>query len=206
MTEDNDLPRHPIRLFSWSSEDAIVVTDPERVAMATAFKKKSFENWKEVKKLRNDSVLNDLMLENKRKLSLSGGLLNLGNSIGSDSETSTTFRQRSHNSWRIQQQSLVDEAAGISQWKAAGKGKEGCLEASLAEKLLERGYGLGSSQNKVDAACSSCSNESITSLEESKKLLLSQEPHIAFRNRLVKFYTKHNLTKLNGIDRMLGGV
>ncbi|UIZ27634.1 hypothetical protein KXD40_005610 [Peronospora effusa] len=199
MTEDQ---RHPIRFFSWRNEDATVVTDPESVAIATAFKKKSFEKWNEVKKLREDSVLNDLILENKWKLNLLDGSHNLGRFIGSDMETSTVFRQRSHKSWRKQHQFLVDEAAGIDHRKDASKEKEDGFAASLAEELLERGYGLpSSSQNKADATCLSLSSESMMRPEMSERLLL--EPHTAFRDRLVKFYTRYNPTKLNGIDRTL---
>lgn len=110
-------------------------------------------------KLRDDPVLDNLeeaSQEAKQKLSTSGGSSNLSNSIGPDSESETTFRQRSQQSWRKQHQELVDEASHIGEKKDADLGATGgSLGSSLAEKLLQRGYGLGSSQLKADARQSS---------------------------------------------------
>ncbi|KAE8883805.1 hypothetical protein PF003_g32124 [Phytophthora fragariae] len=199
----DELPRHPVRLFDWANADAQVVTEPERVALATAFKKKSLEKWEEAKKLRNDPVLDNLeraAQEAKSKLSSSGGSSSLSSSFGPDSESQTTFRQRSQQSWRKQHEELVDEASHIGEKGADSHVKGGILDASLAEKLLQRGYGLGSSQPKADAVQSNAVAGNLTKGEGSSLPLASRHD---FRDQLVAFYTKYNLSKLGGVDRTL---
>ncbi|KAE9008948.1 hypothetical protein PR003_g16544 [Phytophthora rubi] len=199
----DELPRHPVRLFDWANADAQVVTEPERVALATAFKKKSLEKWEEAKKLRNDPVLDNLervAQEAKSKLSSSGGSSSLSSSFGPDSESQTTFRQRSQQSWRKQHEELVDEASHIGEKGADSHVKGGILDASLAEKLLQRGYGLGSSQPKADAVQSNAVAGNLTKGEGSSLPLASRHD---FRDQLVAFYTKYNPSKLGGVDRTL---
>ncbi|KAG7386729.1 Peptidyl-prolyl cis-trans isomerase cyp6 [Phytophthora pseudosyringae] len=232
MEEDRELPRHPLRLFDWGNAAAEVVTEPEGVVMATAFKKKSLQQWEEAKKLRDDPVLDNLdraAQKAKRKLSSSSGSSSLSSSLGPDSESQTAFRQRSQQSWRKQHQQLVDEAAHIGEGKAAAHTKDGSSEASLAEKLLQKGYGLGSSQDKAGvtqpsaatssfggASQSNAVNWSFGGAEQASKPTWSfgsavkneqssppQGPQAAFRDRLVKFYTKYNPTKLDAVDRTL---
>ncbi|KAF1784202.1 Cyclophilin-like domain [Phytophthora cactorum] len=189
--EDGELPRHPLRLFNWGSADAEVVTEPESVAIATAFKKKSLRKWEEAKKLRNDPILDDLeraAQEAKRKLSSSGDSSSLNSSFGPNSETQTAFRQRSQQSWR----------------KSAVHGKDSSSEASLVEKLLQKGYGLGSSQAKADAAQSSVATWSFGSAaKDHGSSSPPQGSQAAFKDRLVKFYTKYNPSKLDAVDRTL---
>uniref|UniRef100_A0AAV1VBW0 Uncharacterized protein n=1 Tax=Peronospora matthiolae TaxID=2874970 RepID=A0AAV1VBW0_9STRA len=61
MTDTKELPRHPLRLWNSSTmDDAKVLTDPESVAMATAFMKKSREQWEAGKSLRYAPELKDL--------------------------------------------------------------------------------------------------------------------------------------------------
>jgi hypothetical protein len=67
------------------------VTEPEEVALATAFKNKSLLKWQEAKKLRDDPVLNELeraAQEARRKRSSSCSS-SLSSSIGPDCESST---------------------------------------------------------------------------------------------------------------------
>ncbi|KAG6962054.1 hypothetical protein JG688_00008803 [Phytophthora aleatoria] len=205
--EDGELPRHPLRLFNWGSADAEVVTEPESVAIATAFKKKSLRKWEEAKKLRNDPILDDLeraAQEAKRKLSSSGDSSSLNSSFGPNSETQTAFRQRSQQSWRKQHQVLVDEAGHICEGKSAVHGKDSSSEASLVEKLLQKGYGLGSSQAKADAAQSSVATWSFGSAaKDHGSSSPPQGSQAAFKDRLVKFYTKYNPSKLDAVDRTL---
>ncbi|KAG6590900.1 putative peptidyl-prolyl cis-trans isomerase [Phytophthora cinnamomi] len=196
----DELPRHPVRLFDWGNADAQVVTEPEGVALATAFKKKSLEKWEEAKKLRDDPVLDDLnraAQEAKRKLSSSGGSSSLSNSIGPDAESQTTFRQRSQQSWHKQHQELVDEASHIGE-KAAASSKG--MGASLAEKLLQRGYGLGSSQVEPGAVQTSAVAANYALGEKSS---LPSGSRNDFRDRLVVFYTKYNPSKIGAVDRTL---
>ncbi|KAL4115636.1 hypothetical protein KRP22_004498 [Phytophthora ramorum] len=191
---DAELPRHPLRLFDWNA-DAKVVTDPESVALAAAFKSKSLQKWQEAKQLRNEPVLDELeraAQDAKRKLSSSGGS-SLSGSIGPDA----AFRQRSQQSWRKQHQELVDEAANIGERQKASRKMDGSLEASLAEKLLRRGYGLGSSQAK--AVTRAATGGTVTS----EGVAASQGPRSAFKDRLVDFYTRYNPTKLDAVDRTL---
>ncbi|KAF4040506.1 Cyclophilin type peptidyl-prolyl cis-trans isomerase/CLD [Phytophthora infestans] len=205
--EDGELPRHPVRLFNWGNADAEIVTEPKSVAMAAAFKKKSLQKWEEAKKLRGDPVLHDLeraRQQAKRKLSSSGGSSSLSSSIGPDSESQTVFRQRSQQSWRKQHQELVDEAGRISDGNTFARGKDSVSETSLIDKLLQKGYGLGSNQTNtnadVDATQSSATTGSFERAAKERESSLTQE---SFRDRLVKFYTKYNPTKLNSVDRTL---
>ncbi|ETK96059.1 hypothetical protein L915_01101 [Phytophthora nicotianae] len=203
MMVDEELPRHPVRLFNGNA-DAEIVTDPESVAIATAFKKKSLQKWEEAKKLRNDPALGELekaAQQAKRKLSSSGGSGSLSSSIGPDSESPMAFRQRSQQSWRKQHQELVDEAGHIGEGIASLLGKDTSTEASLVERLLQKGYGLGSSQVKADATQSSVSTWSFGSAAKDSGSSLS--PQESFKDRLVKFYTKYNPSKLNSVDRTL---
>uniref|UniRef100_A0AAV1UB56 Uncharacterized protein n=1 Tax=Peronospora matthiolae TaxID=2874970 RepID=A0AAV1UB56_9STRA len=154
MIDDEELPRHPLRLVPWDSstmDDGKVLTDPEGVAMATAFMKKSREKWEAGKSLRSAPVLDDLervAREIKEKASLSGGSDSFSSFIGSDSESQTAFRIRSQQSWRKQRQSLMDEAAKIGGAEGFMQAEIDGMESSLAEKLLQRGYGLDSSPTK----------------------------------------------------------
>ncbi|KAK1941863.1 Peptidyl-prolyl cis-trans isomerase CYP18-3 [Phytophthora citrophthora] len=265
-----ELPRHPLRLFDWGNAGAEVVTEPEGVAKATAFKKKSLTKWQEAKKLRDDPVLNDLeraSQEAKRKLSSSGGS-SLRSSIGPDSESQKAFRQRSQQSWHKQHKELVDEAVIIGEGRASPAGeRDGNSTASLSEKLLQKGYGLGSIQTQPEvaeskaptwsfggssqsttpawsfgsaaksnwsfgsavksedaspspgsqtaaqssattwsfgnAAQSSTSIASSGSVAKDEGFSPPQGSQDAFRDRLVKFYTKYNPGKLDAIDRTL---
>uniref|UniRef100_M4BW12 PPIase cyclophilin-type domain-containing protein n=1 Tax=Hyaloperonospora arabidopsidis (strain Emoy2) TaxID=559515 RepID=M4BW12_HYAAE len=208
MIDDEELPRHPLRLFPWSSsttDDAKVLTDPESVAMATAFMKKSREKWEAGKLLRSAPVLDDLervAREIKEKVSLSGGSDSFSSSIGSDSESQTAFRIRSQQSWRKQRQSLMDEAAKIGGAEGFMQAETDSVESSLAEKLLQRGYGLDSSPTKESVGNWSVPSGSSNG-DKSDGIVLPQGSHDAFRNRLVEFYTKYNPDKLNTIDRTL---
>ncbi|RLN86448.1 hypothetical protein BBJ28_00024055 [Nothophytophthora sp. Chile5] len=145
---------------------------------------------------------------------------------------SLPFRQRSQQSWRKQRQELVDQAAHIGKEKAAvgSENDETKGAESLATKLLRRGYGLGSSESTTaqrsvvtgginggaNAAQSrpSFRDSSRESWQASSALRseLSEDVFIgagvsneqtAFKNRLVKFYTKYNPSKLDTVDRTL---
>ncbi|KAL3663641.1 hypothetical protein V7S43_011527 [Phytophthora oleae] len=263
------LPRHPLQLFDWANADAEVVTEPESVAIATAFKKKSLMTWEEAKKLRDDPILDVLeraSQEAKRKLSSSGGSSSLSSSIGPDSESQKAFRQRSQQSWHKLHKELVDEAGSIVEGRASpADRRDGNSEASLAEKLRQKGYGLDSSiqakaeaaESKVPtwslggaaqsttpawsfssaaksstpswsfgsavksdeappppgsqvsllgsqaAAQSSVTTWSFGSVAKDDKSSLPQGSQAAFKERLVKFYTKYNPDKLSAVDRTL---
>jgi len=178
------------------------VTEPEEVALATAFKNKSLLKWQEAKKLRDDPVLNELeraAQEARRKRSSSCSS-SLSSSIGPDCESPTAFRQRSQQSWRKQHQELVNEAAHIGEGKGATCGENGNSETSLAEKLLRRGYGLGSSQAKADTTKSSATSDASA---DAKSERVAESLESASRTRLVKFYTKYNPAKLDAVDRTL---
>ena len=173
--------------------------------MATAFMKKSREKWEAGKLLRSAPVLDDLervAREIKEKVSLSGGSDSFSSSIGSDSESQTAFRIRSQQSWRKQRQSLMDEAAKIGGAEGFMQAETDSVESSLAEKLLQRGYGLDSSPTKESVGNWSVPSGSSNG-DKSDGIVLPQGSHDAFRNRLVKFYTKYNPDKLNTIDRTL---
>ncbi|CAH0515013.1 unnamed protein product [Peronospora belbahrii] len=205
MAEDH-LPRHPVQLFNWSYSDAKVMTDPKNVAMATSFREKSLNQWEKTKKLRIDPVLHDLervMRKNKSKLSLSSSSRNFSSSIGPD--TQTAFRQWSQQSWCIRHQVLVNEAAQIDELKVVMHGKGDRVEGSLAEKLLKQGNesSINSGLNNTGSKFFKLTSKNTPDAKASDSVLLLKEPHTAFRNRLVKFYTKYNPTKLNRIDQML---
>ncbi|GMF51573.1 unnamed protein product [Phytophthora fragariaefolia] len=192
-----------IAVCKWANADALVVTEPEDVALATAFKKKSLDAWEQAKTLRDDPVLGHLQqaaLECQRKLSVSGGSSSLSSSIGPDSASETTFRQRSVQSWRKQHRELVDEASHIGEKKDGSHEKDARLGASLTEKLLQSGYGLGSSQFRVDGAPTSAAAADDTSAAGSSLPLGSPS---GFRERLVVFYSKYNPSKLTAVDRTL---
>ncbi|OWY91112.1 Peptidyl-prolyl cis-trans isomerase, partial [Phytophthora megakarya] len=187
----------------WANADAQVVTEPQSVAIAKAFKKKSLSKWEESKKLRDDPVLDGLeraVQESRRKLSSSGGSSSLSSSIGPDSQSQTAFRQRSQQSWRKQHQELMNEAAHIGEKKVVADAKDGS-GGSLAEKLLQKGYGLGSSQVKAESAQSTPATWSLGG--EAKNSFPPQKLQDTFRDRLVEFYTKHNPAKLDAVDRTL---
>ncbi|GMF23893.1 unnamed protein product [Phytophthora lilii] len=170
--------------------------------MATAFKSKSRSAWEEAKKLRDDPVLGELeraSQEAKRKLSSSGGS-SLSSSVGPDD--SQSFRQRSQQSWRKQHHELVEEAAHIGERKASSHGKENS-ETSLAKKLLRRGYGLGPSQVKADSAQAGVATGGFAGAAKDEGSSIPHDPKAAFKDRLVKFYTKYNPSKLGGVDRTL---
>uniref|UniRef100_A0AAV1T7V7 peptidylprolyl isomerase n=1 Tax=Peronospora matthiolae TaxID=2874970 RepID=A0AAV1T7V7_9STRA len=208
MIDDEELPRHPLRLVPWNSssmDDGKVLTDPEGVAMATAFMKKSREKWEAGKSLRSAPVLDDLervAREIKEKASLLGGSDSFSSFIGCDSESQTAFRIRSQQSWRKQRQSLMEEAAKIGGAEGFMQAETDSVESSLAEKLLQRGYGLDSSPTKESVGNWSVPGSSSND-DKSDGIVLPRASHDAFRNRLVEFYTKYNPDKLTSIDRTL---
>ena len=190
-----------------------VTMDPESVAMATAFQKKSRDTWEAGKALRSAPVLDELERaaqesKAKKELSSSDGSNRLSSSIGSigsigsDTESHTAFRIRSQQSWRKQRQSLLEEAATIDEAKRFVHAEPDRVESSLAAKLLQRGYGLDSSPTKADGGNRSVSSDSSEG-EEADGTGLPRESHDAIRHRLVEFYTKYNPDKLNSIDRTL---
>ncbi|KAI9905793.1 hypothetical protein PsorP6_013987 [Peronosclerospora sorghi] len=193
-----------IELFRWQIDhkDAEVVTDPESIELAVAFKKKSFARWQELRKLRSDAMLDDLermTLKEQQKRSSSTSFLK------PDAASQQAFRQRSLQSWRKQIHSLVDEADRIEKGVKAPHGmpnETNKMETSLAEMLLEKGYGLNSSVEDSNAVVSTSDCKEFgrdTCTEKSSPA----SHHLVFRDRLVQFYTKYNPSKLPTIDRTL---
>uniref|UniRef100_M4BV09 PPIase cyclophilin-type domain-containing protein n=1 Tax=Hyaloperonospora arabidopsidis (strain Emoy2) TaxID=559515 RepID=M4BV09_HYAAE len=96
----------------------------------------------------------------------------------------------------------MDEAAKIGGAEGFMQAETDSVESSLAEKLLQRGYGLDSSPTKESVGNWSVPSGSSNG-DKSDGIVLPQGSHDAFRNRLVEFYTKYNPDKLNTIDRTL---
>ncbi|TDH68355.1 hypothetical protein CCR75_008888 [Bremia lactucae] len=199
MTEQ--LPIHPVRLFEWGRNDANVVTEPEKIKIAAAFKQRSRFNWEKAKQLRSDAVLQDLqctIMADKDNLIMSD---NSGSSIGPGFELKTGFRRRSHQSWRKQHEILVKEASCICIEKSYSQGKDSSVKLSLAETLLQKGYGLNPGQATADSVGTS-SDVKKTS-ESHASALLPQKANAKFKDRLVKFYTTYNPSKLCVVDSTL---
>lgn len=154
--------------------------------------------------MRDEPILNEL----ERAVKSSKQNLCLSRSIkGSDDpefKAQAAFRLRSQQSWRRQHQELVKEAALIDEGKPIARGKGSSSEATLVEKLFQKGYGLGSSQAEVEAAQKGAEAGIIESLIKSNRpLLASPRSEVEFKDRLVKFYSKYNPDKLDTVNRTL---
>uniref|UniRef100_A0AAV1VA80 Uncharacterized protein n=1 Tax=Peronospora matthiolae TaxID=2874970 RepID=A0AAV1VA80_9STRA len=96
----------------------------------------------------------------------------------------------------------MDEAAKIGGPEGFMQAEIDGVESSLAEKLLQRGYGLDSSPTKESVGNWSVPGGSSND-DKSDGIVLPQTSHDTFRNRLVEFYTKFNPVKLTSINQTL---
>ncbi|KAL7682886.1 putative cyclophilin-type peptidyl-prolyl cis-trans isomerase domain-containing protein [Plasmopara halstedii] len=197
-------PYHPLRLIDWCEGDNKVVTEPEDVKTAAAYKKRSLQKWEEVKKLRCKPILNDL----ERSLSMTTQTPSVSDrikiSFDPAAKSPTSFRQRSQQSWHKQHQELLEEAAQIGNSKSFVRERDSSSPESLAEKLLKKGYGLGFGKTQEDAAQTTNADWRLEgSIHGDRSEPALADTNLTHKDRLVSFYRKYNPDKLDTVDRTL---